>query len=251
MPRRWSPVLWGGAGALLLLLAACGGGGGEQAREEQPSADQRTGGGAQTPSAGGQTGTSDIQRDLQDAAQRWARSEYKITYSASGDLGGGATTRDSAQAGGQQVVLYWKAPNWRMDLIVGGSPVFTMMSAPGGGDAAVMCMHQARSCQNIGSGPTPLPRGDEFFTSQSNNFLTFATNKNLRIERSSRTIAGQQATCASTQEAGSERFELCWNSDGAMLYMATMGYKMEAIEVRRPTDADFQPPYPITGTLGR
>jgi hypothetical protein len=190
---------------------------------------------------------------LQDAAQRWGRSQYKITYRVSGNFGGAAMTRDSAQAGEQRMVLYWKAPNWRMDLIMGGQPFMTMMSAQGGGDAAVLCLHQARTCQNLPSqsGATPLPRADQFFSSQTNDFLSLVANNNQRVERSSRTIAGQQATCVSTQQTGSDRFELCWNDDGAMLYMATGGFKLEAVEVGRPSDADFQPPYPVTGTIGR
>jgi|GEM_PF-2085712 hypothetical protein len=55
----------------------------------------------------------------------------------------------------------------------------------------------------------------------------------------------------SSQQTGSDRFELCWNDDGAMPYMATGGFKLEAVEVGRPSDADCQPPYPVTGTLGR
>lgn len=74
----------------------------------------------------------------------------------------------------------------------------------------------------------------------------------LDIERSRRTIAGQDAQCfaARWQVAGeSYAGEECWNEDGLLLLMQSKGptgsFFLEAQKVGSVSPDDFRPPYPV------
>ncbi|HXG42188.1 MAG TPA: hypothetical protein VNL95_05620 [Dehalococcoidia bacterium] len=208
------PLTVAAAACVLLLAVACGGGQGE-----------RVG------------GRDDAQRALREAAQRLAQGQFKITYSAT-ISGGGQPSQ------GGQMVFYWRPGNFRLDFSAGPAQI-SLFTSQGQGQIGVMCDHTSRTCAEVTVGrDTSTPFGFDPNTIWQDIPGLLGSGP---LQRSSRTIAGQQATCWTGQSP--YRVEVCLRNDGALLSLsyeeAGQTFRMEAQRVERPSDADFQPPYPV------
>ena len=244
--RIWMMVLalLGGA-----LLFACGGDdddadGGDV---DQPTATEEADGGDGGADGGQDTdGGDDASSDLRDLAGKLANKEVKATYQLSGTSDG-----ESLES---SFTLYLKPPDtWRVDFSSEGTEsIFISKAGTGylcsaeGGEGT--CLESP-----VGSA-APIPFLDLFTNPESFSSTVDAQLTGLDIERSSREIAGQDATCFSASgevEGEQGSVEYCFSDDGILLLVRGGGedtgeFSIEATSIEGSvTDADFEPPYEV------
>lgn len=249
---RW-PFIAAGLAALLLIAAACGGGQGEEAGKTTPSATG-TPAAQETPTAtetaAAETpGAGDLAQELESLAKEWANKPAKVSYEFT-------STSDGEEESGTMTV-YWRPPDaWRFDYSdeAGGGSVIVS------GGTTYFCDQQEEQCLSMNtpiSQVVPLPFVGFFAdpTALSDYILEVVTG--LEINRSSRTIAGEDARCYSTAgtiEGQTGQAEWCFTSDGILLLLSGSSsgptgegsFHLEATSVsRQVSDADLEPPYPV------
>jgi len=244
----WAVVVLG----LGLALAACGGGG-EEAPGRTPAAQTPPAEAVTTPEEGEEAvgDLQELRRTLQEISQRWQELAAKFVYRLRSESDG-ETTEGT-------LTLYWDAPNWRLDLRFPDSQG-TLIHRDG---ESLFCTAENRICLKMDLAQAPLPPVPGFFVADPSQLPSFieeqiveqaarAQGVSLDIERSRRTIAGQDAQCFSArwEEAG-QRYagEICWSEDGLLLLVRGEGpdgsFSLEAQEVGKVSAQDFEPPYPV------
>jgi hypothetical protein len=180
-------ALLGGA-----LLFACGGDdddadGGDV---DQPTATQEADGGDGGADGGQDTnGGGDASSDLRDLAGKLANKEVKASYQLSGTFGG-----ESLES---SFTLYWKPPDtWRVDFSSEGTESI-FISQAGTGYLCTADGAEGTCLQSPLGSAVPIPFFDLFTNPESFSSTVGAQLAGLDIERSSREIAGQDATCFS------------------------------------------------------
>jgi len=169
-----------------------------------------------------------------------------------------STTYDGESAE-QVFTLYWKPPDtWRLDFLNPGEHSSYIAKAGTGywcgtDDRVGSCMPSP-----VGLG-VPIPFADLFTNPASRSSFIDAQLAGLEIERSSREIAGQDATCFSAPgdiEVDRGPIEYCFGDDGLLLLAkgrsGDLGdFSLEATSLEGPvSDADFEPPYPVQDIPG-
>lgn len=202
---------------------------------ETPSAGE-TPSDAETPSGG------DAQAELDQLASEFATKDAKIAYEYT-------STGEAALEGA--FTIYWKPPGaWRMDLATDSGDV-TLVSS---GGKSYVCS-EGQCFESPAATALPLPFLT-YFTDPS--ALTGAIDSaiaGVNVDRSSESIAGQDATCYAFSGGATGSGQYCFGSDGVLLRLKTSfggsDFTLEATTVEGTvTDADVQPPYPITSLGG-
>lgn len=226
------------------LLAACGGGD-DNGDSEEPTAvedvddDQDGGDGSPGDSDG------DASADLQRLAGEFGAEEVKITYqfSSSGD----------GESIDGTMTLFWKPPDaWRVDFSFEEAEVSIITTA----GKSYLCTAEFGVGQCLESPvaealPVPFL---SFFTEPDTLTDLIGETAGRDIERSSRDIAGESASCFSVEgviggEEGSA--EYCFSDRGILLLLRAAGggggeFSIEATEIEDEVNSsDLEPLYPI------
>ncbi len=231
------------------LLAACGSddddgddnGSGDNAAEQPVDGDDDDGDGDDNGDGDGDGDSGDSSDELREFAGQFGISEVKVTYTMSG-LGVGGDDG--------QMVLYSKPPDrWRMDIANADGDI-TMIS---NGDSTLMCASDGDggTCFESPLGDAlPIPFLNIF--TDPGGFGDLVDNTfGVDVDRSSREIAGQDATCFSfSGDEGSG--EYCFRDDGVLLLLRAEEFDgeetftMEATDVSNSvSDSDLEAPYDI------
>jgi hypothetical protein len=236
--------LWLFAAALIasFLLLACNGGGDDDDGDNGDAAPTAT---EEAADGDGDGETGDASQEIQELAGQWAERDIKIAYNFSSTAAG--TTSSGT------MTLYWKPPDWRMDFDLDGS-TGTIISA---GGTSYFCSESGGEGQCLESpveSAAPIPFLSSFTDPGEFNSLVTGTFSGVDVDRSERTIAGQDARCYSVSSdiAGAEGdSEYCFSEDGVVLLIsfsggATGDFSLEATSVEgEVADADLEPPYEV------
>jgi len=239
----------------LLLAAACGDGDEEGAAGEKSPTPTAAGSPAagKTPSptntAAGKTPTAGVSQELKDLTQKWASKSAKVTYEFS-------TTTETGS-----MTLYWRLPDYRIDMNFRDQGEMTVLVAGGtsyfcvSGDGEGRCMAGEQQSQ----GEEGLPFLGEFTDPEKFDAAIAEMVTGLDIDRSTTNIAGEKATCYSASgsiEGQEGEVEWCFSSDGLLLRSVSSAagtdggeFRLEATEIGKVSDADFEPPYPVIESL--
>ncbi|MBI2914032.1 MAG: hypothetical protein HYY03_08940 [Chloroflexi bacterium] len=238
-PAPWKPLLIAlGVSLAALLLAACGGGGDN---DKSPGATSPDGG---SPAATATPMVSPgVELDLLSRA--WAKKTAKVTYDFTSGSDSGTMT------------LYWRPPDWRMDLSSSDSGDVSMIVA---GGASYLCSEN--SCLSI-AGPEapqvpPLPFLGSFTEPDALSQSIAEDVAGAEIKRSTQSIAGQPTGCYEASSQGNN-LQWCFTIDSVLMrFVGSSGaagagdFRLEATDlIRQLSDADFQPPFPVTTLPGQ
>jgi len=246
---RWSMkgfVLVAAAALLVALLAACGSdsGGGKTPKAGETPSSGNTPASDQTPADGGgdgngDTGVKELERLASEAAGDFTG---KITY--------GITTEAGGQTTEQEWTLAQRPPDSRFEIVSneGGQESRTIVIQTA--EKSYVCTSAGGSEACLASDQTDQYTGlfDPIFNAPESIVQDIDT---LGLgDQSERDIAGMHANCFSYSLAGAE-WETCFSDEGLMLYLksgaAGSSFTYEAKSASTDvTDADFEPPYPVT-----
>ncbi|MCH8950440.1 MAG: hypothetical protein IIB87_08695 [Chloroflexi bacterium] len=245
------------AGALLL---ACGSDSDSDADgpSDSPDATESADDSSIEPADGnGDQPAGDAFAELRNLAAEFGAREIKIEYQFTSGAAGGI--------GDGTMTLYWKPPDTqRIDLSMSTGDVTLITTAT----ASYMCTSAAGTgqCLEMPLDDSLAPDFFGIFTDPASFIDEIdATLGDVDIDRSSRTIAGQNAICFSMSgtiggETGAA--EYCFRDDGVLLLLRATGgpetegggeFFLEAISVEDSvSDSDLEPPYEVVdlGDLG-
>ena len=237
--------------AILLIVAliagsialACGDSGGDD--PDEPSADEEVDGDPDGDDENGDDeSTGDASSDLLAIAEDFGAEEFKIEYT----MVTGVAENDGT------ITIYWKPPdNWRMDMSIGGSAI-SMLNVDG---TPYICSSDdgVEQCLESPLGDTlPVPFLSIFTDPDGFTDLIDTTFAGVDVDRSDRTIAGQDAACYSISgdiegETGSA--EYCFGDSGVLLLLRAViegeaEFSLEATSVEDSvSDADLEPPFDV------
>lgn len=195
---------------------------------------------------------SDISGELENFAAQFGSQEFKIEFNYSSATDG--TVDDEGT-----MTLYWKPPDgWRMDLGSGSGDV-TLITQ---GATSYMCSDgggESQCFESPAASDSPVPFLSLFtdpsaLAAQIDSSIGGA---DVDINRSSRNIAGLDATCyqySGTIEGESGQAEYCFADNGILLALVgggddggvTSTFSLEATSVSTSVESsDLEPPYPI------
>ena len=231
------------------LLAACGGGDGNgdggNGDADGPTGVEDVDGDQNGDDGSTDDSDGDASADLQRLAGEFGAEEVKITYRFSSSFDG--ESMDGT------MTLFWKPPDaWRVDLSFEGADISIITT----GDKSYLCSAEGGDGQCLESPveqALPIPFLSFFTEPDALNDLIGET-AGLDIERSSRDIGGESASCFSAAgvidgEEGSA--EYCFSDRGILLLLRAAGgageeFSIEATEIENEVDSDdLEPPYPV------
>jgi len=229
---------------LVALLAACGSDS-KDGGDKTPAAGKTPASG-ETPTAtdaggdgGGGQGLDELERLASEAAGDFTG---KITY--------GITTESGGQTTEQEWTLAQRPPDSRFEIVSneGGQESRTIVIQTA--EKSYVCTSAGGNEVCLASDQTDQYTGlfDPIFNAPQS-IVQDIDNLGLG-DQSERDIAGVHANCFSYSLAGAES-ETCFSDEGLMLYLRTgsagNSFTYEAKSASTDvTDADFEPPYPVT-----
>jgi hypothetical protein len=240
---KWLLIGLGLALMALLLTSACNGDGGDDGED----------GAGETPTAEGTPADDSISEKLRILSERWATKSAKVNYDVSFIQDGSANEFG--------LVLYWRPPDSRVDIVGQGEGLDTIFIVAG--DNRYLCAAGDNEGQCLSLGDTPLEglvSSSIFPPFSEPDALTKSIAERvpgLDIDTSERTIAGQSASCFSLVSpvvGGEGEAEWCFTDDGIVLLLASSlsdaeasgTFRLEATDISSDlSDADFEPPYPL------
>ena len=155
------------------------------------------------------------------------------------------------------MTLYWRLPDYRIDIGFGEQGEMTILST-GGKTYTCMKSDGQGQCMSMGESESEagLPFLGEFTDPEGFDKAVAETITGMDIDRSTANIAGEKATCYSASgsiEGQKGKVEWCFASDGLLLRLASSAagagegdFSLEATKIGKVSDADFNPPYPVT-----
>lgn len=224
------------------IFIACGSDDNGDANADEPAANQPVDGDGDNDS------DEDASGDLSTFADRFGVSEVKIEYEF--------TSFDAAEDFVGTMTLYSKPPDaWRMDI---GTPDgdITMIN---NGDVTYMCTSAAGEelCIEAPLSDTLDIPFFSIFTDPDGFDDLIGASPGVDVNRSSREIAGQDATCFEVSagvDNGQGEAEYCFRDDGVLLLLRASGsgddssaeFSLEATSVSDSvSDEDFEPIYEV------
>ena len=231
------------------LFIACGSDSDDNgdANADEPAADQPVDGDGDNDTDDDGDG-GDASGDLRAFGERFGVSEVKIEYEF--------TSFDAAEDFVGTMTLYSKPPDaWRMDI---GTPDgdITMIN---NGDVTYMCTSAAGEelCIEAPLSDTLDIPFFSIFTDPDGFDDLIGASPGVDVNRSSREIAGQDATCfgvSASVDNGQGEAEYCFRDDGVLLLLRASGsaddgggeFSLEATSVSDSvSDEDFEPIYEV------
>ena len=235
------------------LAFACGGDNGTSDDNGDGNGDQRE---ASDSADGDDTDNGgdggDIESDLRKLAEEFGIKEVKIEYTFS-------STGDGSPDDAGTITLYLKPPDaWRVDISSSAGDVIMINS----GGASYLCSSEGGIGQCLESplgDVIPIPFLSLFTDPNGLSDFIDVSLSGVDVDRSDRTIAGQDATCFSISgiidgETGSA--EYCFRADGILLLLRAEDegsgvFALEATSVEDSvSDTDLEPPYDVTEIPG-
>jgi len=225
--------------ASLLMMAACSSDDDDEEDgdgDSSPTATESTDEGDETPDA---TDREDAASLLEALTGESGEVVAKVAYDFSTTTDGTTST--------SSMVIYSRPGESRTDLVDTDSGETTSFISTE--DATYLCTGEQCIGYPAGGGVNPVP-----FVSQYANPSAIAQlvagYRGIDIDQSEEEIAGLDATCFSVAQAGTT-VSWCYGDEGLLLRSATESatgsFEMEATEVDlEVSDADFEPPYPVT-----
>ena len=186
--------------------------------------------------------------ELRNLAAQFGQQEIKIEYQFTSGAAGGIDD--------VTMTLYWKPPDaQRTDLSTSEGDV-TLITTAGG---SYICASAVNQCLESPIGDSLTPDFFDIFTEPDILIDQIdAVLGDLNVDRSNRTIAGQDATCFSisgTIDGETGAVEYCFRDDGVLLLLRAAGgpadgdggeSSLEAISVEDSvSDSDLEPPYDV------
>lgn len=239
------------AGALAL---ACGGGDGtsdDDGDADQPEASE----GADGDDADNGGDGGELPDELRRLAEEFGVREVKIDYSFS-------TAADGSPDDEGAITLYWKPPDaWRLDISSSAGDLILINSD----GTSYLCTSEGGTGQCLESpigDVIPIPFLSVFTDPNGLSELIDVALAGVDVDRSDRTIAGQDATCFSisaTIDGETGATEYCFREDGILLLLRAGGsdaegsgeFALEATNVEDSvSDSDLEPPYDVTEIPG-
>ncbi len=249
MAKFMRTLLIGTALLVGALLLACGsddggdsGGPTDAPDATSPSDESPT----EPPDANGDQPAGDAATELRDVAGGFGEREIKIEYEFTSGLADGT--------GDGTMTLYWKPPDaQRTDISTSDGEVTLITTA----SATYFCSPEdGGQCFESPIGDSLMPSFFGIFTDPDT--LTGQIDASFRgvdVDRSSRTIAGQDATCFSISGMIDDQTgaaEYCFRDYGVLLLMRAGDslsggeFSLEAISVEDSvSDSDLEPPYEV------
>ena len=255
--KKWLSLGAVAAVSLALLAAsACGGGDEESTTNGQgtpaasvagsPAPSGASGKTTPAPASGSSGQTSgDASKKLKDLGGQWAKSSGKVTYDMTTKTGQGSQTSTA--------VMYWAPSRFRMDLETDLGGTKTKMALISTSDKTYICIPAPTQLCMVSEGASGaaslgLPElTDAAAVEKAVN--DFAGSGG--IDTSSQKIAGKDASCFSAKTG-----KWCFSSDGLLLLAnvndasGNVTFSLQAREVGKLSDDDFNPPYPISQLPG-
>jgi hypothetical protein len=236
-----------------IAVIACGGGSSKK-NDKTPAASGSTPGAnataasgstAQATSSGGGSGDPDIQA----IGKKFAKSTFNATYKVSG--------ADTAQFSDGKLVLEKDGDkNFRMEVTTKQDGVDTAIIFIETADVQAFCLKDAGTLGALlgieaGKGvcfPTSAADGTNPVSSLRSSLNDFENANVDVLEKTSRSIAGQDSKCFKTKDKDtSEITTSCFAGDGALLYVKTEGDNASEIEAqsisKKVSADDFKLPY--------
>lgn len=209
--------------------------------------------GGETPAVGetpaaGETPSGDALSDLDTLAGEFANREAKVAYTYTAEFNGEAMEGS--------FTLFSKPPALRRFDII--SPDSGSTSFITNNDGSYLCSGDGAEGQCLVSpigGIMPVPFLSYFSDPTGLSNLVDTTFANVDVDRSSETIAGQDASCFTTSAGATG--EYCFTDDGLLLRVsATVAgagvFTLEATSVEGAVaDADFALPYDVMEIPGQ
>ncbi len=235
-------------GAVLLvgaLLLACGSdnGGDSNGPSDGPPDDSPT----EPADANGDQPAGDAATELRDVAGGFGEQEIKIEYRFTSGLADGT--------GDGTMTLYWKPPDSQRTDISTSEGDVTLITTP---SATYICTSEVDGGQCLESpfSDSFTPGFFDIFTDPDSLTVQIDTSfGGADVDRSSRTIAGQDATCFSVSgavEGETGDAEYCFRDDGVLLLMRATDslsggeFSLEALSIEDSvSDSDLEPPYEV------
>ncbi len=238
------------------LALACGGGGGtsdDDGGGEQPEASEGADG--DEPDTDRDRDGGDLEVELRELAEEFAVREVKIEYAFS-------TAGDGSPDDQGTITLYWKPPDaWRVDIFSSAVDLILINSD----GTSYLCTSEGSAGQCLESpigDVVPIPFLSLFTDPNGLSDLIDVSFAGVDVDRSDRTIAGQDAACFSisgTIESETGAAEYCFREDGILLLLRARGsdaedsgeFALEATNVEDSvSDSDLEPPYDVTEIPG-
>jgi len=229
---------------MLVLITACGGDDEKKTNEgsSQPSATKSTSGGETTDdtSSGGAS-------DLSDLAAEYSNFTGVVKYETSG-FGDSFTSMTIYKDKGRSRVDYEGAD---------GSGSFITNA-----DGSFACAENQCIKYPAGQGLDPTAAFTTFISAETIEKSYGDIPEGVDVKKSSRQIAGTDTTCYTYSgnidetEAGDESGEICFAESGLLLKLefnsASGGGAFNAVEASQDvSEADFEPPFPVTEIPGQ
>jgi len=233
---------------MLVLITACGGGDDKKTDEgrSNATATNSSSGGEKTPTATDATG-SDGSSDLSALAAQYGNFTGVVKYETSG-FGDSLTAIKIYKDKGRSRVDYEGAE---------GSGSFITNA-----DGSFACAENQCIKYPAGQGLDPTAAFTTFISAETIEKSYGDIPEGVNVKKSSRQIAGTDATCyiysgeIDKTEAGDESGEICFAQSGLLLRLefsgASGGGTFNAVEASQDvSEADFEPPFPVTDIPGQ
>lgn len=229
--------------AIALIFALCSGGGGDdkdQSAGARPTATESTedgGGGEETPEP--TTGQEqDAAAALQNLSGAYQGASARVTYEFTSTTGGETTN--------STLTIYSDPPNSRTDFKdTSGGETTSFINR---GDSTFVCSGGQCFSYPAGGAVNPVPFVSQY--AEPGAIEQIAAQAGVDVQRTEEEIAGINGRCFHLSEEG-VALTWCFSDDGLLLLSASKSadgeFEMRASEVNRNvSDADFEPPFPVT-----
>jgi hypothetical protein len=231
---------------MLVLITACGGGDDKTDSGGNATATNSSSGGEKTPAATDATG-SDGSSDLSALAAEYGNFTGVVKYETSG-------FGDSLTA----MKIYKDKARSRVDYEGSDGSGSFITNA----DGSFACAENQCIKYPAGQGLDPTAAFTTFISAETIEKSYGDIPEGVDVKKSSRQIAGTDATCYTYSgdidktEAGDESGEICFAQSGLLLRLefsgASGGGTFNAVQASQDvSEADFEPPFPITEIPGQ
>ena len=233
---------------MLVLITACGGGDDKKTDEggSNATATKSTSGGEKTPSATDGTG-SDGAADLKALAAEYGTFIGVVKYETSG-FGGSLTS----------MTIYKDKARSRVDYEGSDGSGSFITNA----DGSFACSDNQCIKYPAGQGLDPTAAFTTFISAETIEKSYGDIPEGVDVKKSNRQIAGTDATCYTYSgdidktEAGDESGEICFAQSGLLLRLEFGGASgsgtFNAVQASEDvSEADFEPPFPVTEIPGQ
>jgi len=229
--------------AIVLTIALCSGGGDDDdqsagARPTATESPENGGDGEDTPEPTAEE-EEDAAAALEDLSGAYGGVSAQVMYEFTSISGGESTA--------STMTLYSDPPNARTDYEDPSTGETTSLISKG--DQSFVCTPGQCFAYPVGAAANPIPFVSQYAEPGAINSIA-AGVAGVDVQTTQEEIAGIDARCFHLASAGAD-LTWCFSDDGLLLLGASRSadaeFEMRATQVNRNvSDADFEPPFPVT-----